>query len=43
MNDEFFNEKEYLDANPDVAVAIKEGQFVNGRDHYEKYGRKRRT
>jgi len=33
-----FNEGEYLEANPDVAAAVKEGGFRSGREHYEKYG-----
>src|SRR3989338_9894448 len=39
MSDLTFNEAEYLAANPDVAVAVKEGQFCSGREHYEKYGK----
>lgn len=38
MSDLIFNEVEYLAANPDVAVAVKEGKFRSGREHYEKYG-----
>ena len=33
-----FNEAEYLEANPDVAAAVKEGNFRSGREHYEKHG-----
>jgi len=39
MNNLLFNESEYLAANPDVAVAVKDGKFRNGREHYEAYGR----
>lgn len=40
MDDSVFNETEYLEANPDVAAAVKEGSFRSGREHYEKYGKK---
>jgi hypothetical protein len=33
-----FDEKWYLAANPDVAKAIKEGKFNNGREHYLNFG-----
>ena len=33
-----FNEKKYLDANPDVREAISQGKFLNGLDHYKKFG-----
>lgn len=39
MEDQF-NESEYLAANPDVAVAVRSGQFSSGLEHYEKYGKK---
>lgn len=39
MSDLMFNEAEYLELNPDVAAAVKEGRFRNGREHYEKYGK----
>lgn len=35
MDDSIFNEAEYLAANPDVAAAVKEGNFRSGREHYE--------
>lgn len=38
MSDLIFNEAEYLAANPDVAAAVKQGDFRSGREHYEKYG-----
>lgn len=38
MSDLTFNEAEYLEANPDVAAAVKEGNFRSGREHYEKHG-----
>ncbi|MDP2876525.1 MAG: methyltransferase domain-containing protein [Holophaga sp.] len=38
MSDPIFNEAEYLAANPDVAVAVKEGNFCSGREHYERHG-----
>jgi hypothetical protein len=34
-----FNEVAYLSANPDVAEAVKTGQFASGRQHYDLYGR----
>ena len=33
-----YNEGEYLELNPDVAVAIERGQFTSGIEHYLKYG-----
>lgn len=39
MSDSIFNEDEYLEANPDVALAVKAGQFRSGREHYKKYGK----
>lgn len=39
MSDLIFNEAEYLAVNPDVAAAVKEGNFPSGREHYEKYGK----
>ncbi|GAF69076.1 unnamed protein product, partial [marine sediment metagenome] len=32
MSDTTFNEAEYLEANPDVAAAVKEEQFCSGRE-----------
>jgi len=34
-----FNEEEYLAANPDVAVAILAGHFIDGYSHYKKFGK----
>ena len=34
-----FNEAAYLQANPDVAAAVKSGEFTSGQQHYERYGR----
>ena len=39
MSDAVFNEEEYLIANPDVALAIKQGAFISGYKHYVKYGK----
>ena len=33
-----FDEKNYLDANPDVKKAIERGDFVDGLEHYKKFG-----
>lgn len=38
MSEQEFNEAAYLAANPDVAIAISNGSFHSGREHYEKYG-----
>jgi predicted SAM-dependent methyltransferase len=40
MNDFIFNETEYLEANPDVSAAVKEGTFQSGREHYSLHGQK---
>lgn len=37
LND--FDEKNYLDANPDVKEAVIQGNFSSGRDHYLKHGK----
>lgn len=34
-----FNEDDYLEANPDVAVAVNKGIFCSGQEHYQKYGK----
>ena len=34
-----FNEDDYLEANPDVAVAVNKGIFCSGQAHYLKYGK----
>jgi SAM-dependent methyltransferase len=39
MNNQF-NESEYLTVNPDVAVAVRNGQFSSGLEHYETYRKK---
>lgn len=39
MSEPEFDEAEYLAENPDVAAAVKKGNFRNGREHYEKYGK----
>jgi hypothetical protein len=36
----YFNEEKYLDANPDVKEAVNRGDYLNGRDHYKKFGEK---
>ena len=33
-----YNEGEYLELNPDVAQAVKNGVFTSGIEHYLKYG-----
>jgi SAM-dependent methyltransferase len=33
-----FNEYDYLEANPDVALAVANGEFTHGLDHFKKYG-----
>lgn len=33
-----FNDEQYLLANPDVADAVKSGDFTSGWDHYQKFG-----
>ena len=37
---ENFDETGYLAANPDVAEAVRKGQFKSGRQHFEGYGRR---
>ena len=39
VNTLFFVEALYLEANPDVKIAIENGQFKSGLDHFEQYGR----
>jgi SAM-dependent methyltransferase len=34
-----FNETEYLEANPDVADAVKNGSITSGLKHYKKFGK----
>lgn len=34
-----FDEAAYLQANPDVAAAVKAGTFKNGKEHFDKYGK----
>ena len=33
-----YNEGDYLELNPDVAKAVKEGKYTSGIDHYLQYG-----
>lgn len=33
-----FDERTYLDANPDVAIALSQGLFESARQHYQLYG-----
>ena len=33
-----YNEGEYLELNPDVAQAVKNGEYTSGIEHYLKYG-----
>ena len=33
-----FNEHAYLDANPDVAAAVRAGTIANGADHFRQHG-----
>jgi hypothetical protein len=35
-----FDEQAYLNANPDVLLAVANGGFVNAQQHYEMYGQK---
>jgi hypothetical protein len=35
-----FSEKYYLARYPDVAAAVKSGVFADGREHYDRYGRR---
>jgi SAM-dependent methyltransferase len=35
---EIFDEEAYLLANPDVAAAVRAGQFASGRQHFDLYG-----
>lgn len=37
-----FSEQDYLELNPDVAAAVKRGQFKSGRHHYDLHGRQER-
>jgi SAM-dependent methyltransferase len=37
---ENFDETGYLTANPDVAEAVRKGQFKSGRQHFDGHGRK---
>lgn len=33
-----FDEEQYLEINPDVADAVRRGEFASGREHWEKHG-----
>jgi hypothetical protein len=35
---QLFNEKDYLACHPDVAAAVRRGDFSSGFDHYRKNG-----
>src|SRR5436309_13436603 len=37
-----FDESGYLAANPDVAEAVRKGQFKSGRQHFDGHGLKER-
>ena len=39
VTDENFNEKYYIQSNPDVAEAISRGQVPNARHHFDHHGR----
>ena len=34
-----FPEESYLEANPDVKEAVENGQFRNGKHHYDAFGK----
>lgn len=34
-----FEEQGYLQANPDVAAAVRAGQFASGREHFDRFGK----
>ena len=40
MNQGDFDEEFYLNANPDVKLAVSKGRVKSGREHYEKIGHK---
>jgi hypothetical protein len=35
---ENFDERTYLDCNPDIADAVRNGYVASGRDHFDRYG-----
>ncbi|HAX77374.1 MAG TPA: hypothetical protein DCY88_16450 [Cyanobacteria bacterium UBA11372] len=37
--DKIYDEEFYIKGNPDVAKAVKEGKYKNGREHYELFGK----
>lgn len=39
FGDEYFDEEEYLLANPDIADAVKKDLIKSGRSHYDTYGK----
>ncbi|MBD2260368.1 lectin-like protein [Pseudanabaena sp. FACHB-2040] len=39
LNTQFFNEERYLLTHLDVAIAVQNGQFTNGFDHFTQFGR----
>ena len=38
MNDEDFDERDYLSRYPDVKEAVRSGTFVSGVEHFRKFG-----
>lgn len=40
MRAEDFNEQLYLKSNPDVEMAVRNGRFATGWEHYEAFGRR---
>ena len=36
---DYFNEADYLKLNPDVAIAVNDGRFASGNEHYNKHGK----
>ncbi len=39
LGDDVFDEVYYLEANPDIASAVRDGAFTSAYDHYQQYGR----
>ena len=39
VNEANFDEAGYLRANPDVLEAVRRGDFVTGREHFDRYGK----
>jgi len=38
VNESNFDEAHYLRSNPDVAIAVQNGEFRSGRHHFKKHG-----